>query len=495
MKQRGYLINSFFLLLIFGISACTYHKADLTPLQVASSGFPDDVGKIFIQRCATSGCHTTSSKAGAADLDLSAWDKMYSGTRGGTAVVPFRSDQSFLVNFVNTFADLGPQQLPVMPYDPENPGGKDLLTRDEVVLLKNWIDAGARNRNGELKFPDIPGRKKFYVVNQACDIVAVFDAQSRVIMKYVDVGFNPSAIESPHMVRISPDKKYWFVCFLGSTKFQRFKTLDDSQAGEVEIGIGSWNTFVFSDDSKFAFVVDFSAAGKVAVVNIETMTLVSTITDVIFTTPHGIAITPDQSMLYVTNNGGNNFYKINLLQNPPEMIERPIPGSTDAKPHEVWFSPDGSKFFMTCQGTNDVKIFNALNDQLITSIPVLAYPSEFAYSAATGLLFISCQSGNGVSVIDVNQLTHVKDIVNGANGLPAFAEPHGIAVDDASGLVFVASRNIPGLSPGATPPHHTTNCGGQNGFISAINIATLEVSTEFKKHEVSADPYSLNFRY
>ena len=67
------------------------------------------------------------------------------------------------------------------------------------------------------------------------------------------------------------------------------------------------------------------------------------------------------------------------------------------------------------------------------------------------------------------------------------AEPHGIAVDDASGLVYVANRNISGPLP-----HHSTNCAGRIGFVSFIDLKTLAMLP--KTREIAKDPYSIALR-
>jgi DNA-binding beta-propeller fold protein YncE len=67
------------------------------------------------------------------------------------------------------------------------------------------------------------------------------------------------------------------------------------------------------------------------------------------------------------------------------------------------------------------------------------------------------------------------------------AEPHGIAVDDEKGLVYVANRNLTGPLP-----HHSTSCGGRIGFVSFIDIKTLTPLA--KRIEVAKDPYSISVR-
>ncbi|HLG34448.1 MAG TPA: hypothetical protein VI757_06160, partial [Bacteroidia bacterium] len=50
-------------------------------------------------------------------------------------------------------------------------------------------------------------------------------------------------------------------------------------------------------------------------------------------------------------------------------------------------------------------------------------------------------------------------------------QPHGIAVDDASGKVFVASLNY---SLNGPAPHHSTGGIERNGFVTIIDMNTMQ---------------------
>ena len=69
-------------------------------------------------------------------------------------------------------------------------------------------------------------------------------------------------------------------------------------------------------------------------------------------------------------------------------------------------------------------------------------------------------------------------------------QPHGLVVDDARELVYVAHRNVNSSGP---PPHHSTECAGRNGYVTMIDLNTLELVSEYKV-EVSVDPYSVALR-
>jgi hypothetical protein len=87
-------------------------------------------------------------------------------------------------------------------------------------------------------------------------------------------------------------------------------------------------------------------------------------------------------------------------------------------------------------------------------------------------------------VIDYTNLTAVKDINVGY-------QPHGLAVDEVKKQVYVANRNTP--SGGGPAPHHTSSCGGRNGYLPIIDMNTLNLVPGFKM-ELSVDPYSVNVR-
>lgn len=134
---------------------------------------------------------------------------------------------------------------------------------------------------------------------------------------------------------------------------------------------------------------------------------------------------------------------------------------------------------------------NAANDSLLAVIPVGVYPQEMSASSSMPYLFVTCMEddvtfpGNrgSVYVIDYNTMSVVKSINTGW-------QPHGIAVDDAKNVVYVVNRNA---TTGGPAPHHTTDCAGRDGYLTLIDLNTLELVPNFKT-ELSVDPYSAAVR-
>ncbi|MBL7892263.1 MAG: hypothetical protein JNL63_06515, partial [Bacteroidia bacterium] len=117
-------------------------------------GYPEQIGKIVVGQCSVSGCHNPVSSYACAGLDLSSWEALFKGSRANSSVIPYRADLSFLLFSINTFNDLGPKLYPTMPLN------KKALSKDEVITIREWINKGAPNDKGEIKFADNINRKK-----------------------------------------------------------------------------------------------------------------------------------------------------------------------------------------------------------------------------------------------------------------------------------------------------------------------------------------------
>lgn len=463
---------------------CSVDPYPVTP----ESGYPTKVGEIFLGKCATSGCHNKQSYHACAGLNLSSWTELFKGGNANSSVIPYRPDQSFLFFAVNTFSDMGPSLLPTMPL------GHDPLSREEVLTIRDWIANGAPDHDGNIAFSGDDERSKVYVANQGCDFVTVFDAKTQLVMRCIDVGVS-SLIETPHDIMVSPDGEYWYVTFFTGRYLQKYRTADDVLVGQVDLGIAGWHSMNISNDSRYAALSKWEASGRVAYVDLNTMTVVAMWNG--FSYPHGCSFDAQDENLYVVSQQGNFIYKIslaNLVNVDFDMIplhtgEIPSNSGID-KPYVLSFCPGHSKYYVTCQGANEIRAFNAANDSLLAVIPASGVPQLIVFSETTPYAFISSM----LDTSNTNTVTSV-DIINWNTDVyvntvyPGFQE-RGIAVDDANKVVYVGNRNI---NPGGPAPHHTTSCAGRNGSVALIDLETLEVRPGWKT-EVGVDPYCITIR-
>lgn len=462
------------------------------PLPNGNGNYPDEVAKIILNKCATTGCHNNASYEGAGGLNLTKWGKLFEGGNTGAAVIPYRPDFSTLCFYTNTDTSLGPTLIPTMPVNSQP------LSKEEYIILRDWIAEGAQDANGHVKFADNPARNKIYVTNQLCDVVTVFDTETLLQMRYITVGNKP-AEEFPRTVHVSPDKKHWYVSFFANSDIvQKFSAVDDRLVGEISLGTGAWTSFVISSDSRYGYFVDNNNPGKVAYADLEKMQLLTTYTfDDKFRYPSGIILDKTSNKLVVGNTSGNYVYEIDIT-NPiqPEIKELVIDGSMELQYHSsinpAEFINDGEgNCIIACGGSNEIRFMDVNTGVIKHIIPVGAFPAHMAYSAQQKKLFITCpQDGKSfpgnkgsVIVIDMNTYTILKRINSGY-------QPFGIAVDDKRGIAAVVNAN---LSPDGNEPHHSTDCGGRNGNVTFIDLQTLELIPGLRS-EVAVFPYGASAR-
>ncbi len=469
------------------LSNCTKDKV---ALDYTGTGYPQDVGKIVMTKCATSGCHNEQSKEAAGGLSLVSWDKLFEGSNGGSVVIPYRPDFSTFIFYTNSYNQFGTIQLvPKMPYN------EDPLSKEEIDCLYHWIKNGAPNAQGQIKFADNPDRKKFYVSNQGCDEVTVFDAATMLAMRLQNVGKIPGYVEAPHFIKISPDNRYWYVSFLGAQVFQKYSTSDNAFIGEANIGFGSWNTFALSSDGKYAYLADWSSNGKVKQVKTDSMIVKNTIGGLQW--PHGTALNATDDTVYVTSQFGNYIFKMPTdFSNVYQIVldGTTIPNNTPSlDPHEIFMNPGLPAYYISCQKSNEIKVVNKITNQVTATIPVGDYPQEMALSPSKKYLFVSCMEDvttfgsskrGSVYVIDCVTNTVIKSVYTGH-------QPHGLMVDEANKRVYVTNRNV---ISGGPAPHHAAACNGKNGYVTAIDLNTLDLVPKFKT-EVSVDPYGYSITH
>ncbi len=480
------------LIFIFGLLLLMSCKKDVG--KVSFGDYPIEIGNIIKTNCATSGCHNSLSYLAAGGLNLETWSSMFQGSNSGLPVVPYSSEFSVLTHYINTYPELGPRHLPIMPLN------KDPLSYEDVQKIQSWIKEGAPDIRGNVRWGGDPSLKKLYAVNQGCDVVTVFDSQTRLPIRYITVGNKPGN-DTPHHLRVSPDGKFWYVIFINNNIMQKYSCADDSYIGDIPltpVAAGSssdpnedamdWNTFVISSDGKTAWCVSWQQSGKICQIDLENRKLKRFIGGQHW--PHGITVDHNNEYIYVASQTGNFITRFDSdLTNAIEIpLEGQVSYQSSLDPHDLVFSPDGNSLYITCQGTDEVRVLD-VNGRIITAvIPTGDYPQEIVYSAKTAQYFVSCP-GFAPAAGSMGIVTRIDGGTNVASDIKCGFQPHGIAADESSNFLYVLSRNI---AAGGPTPHHTSLCNGQNGFVNFIDMKTLKVASE--KYELSVDPYFIYAR-
>ncbi len=497
------------------------HKPNLVPV---SGNFPPEVANILIRKCAVSGCHNTASYKNSDGLLLDTWEHLMQGGVSGAEVVAYSPKYSPLLYFCNTNEALGTVALPTMPVStsvfPQAP-----LTTQEYNILVNWIANGAPDANGNIPFASNPDtRQKIYVTQQGCDLLAVIDAQSRLIMRYIPLSTTPdgSVAASPHDVEVSSDGKYAYVPFIEGSYVDKVDTRTDAITAYANVGTTSgssldttgsgWSILILSPQDTSLMVTGYYDN---SVVNVNTAAMAvnqslsidkrSGLPPGPWAYPHGVDANATFDTFYVAMQWGNTvakysrannhlFYKYISVVKGQDPSSAPLGDSSSPDPHQVQMSPDHSKYFVTCQGTAKVVVIDAHSDTIITTIPVGAMPQEMDICESKGYLFVACmQDGTNptpgavgsIYVIDYNTNTVVNRIYGD------FYQPHDITVDEQDGLLYIINTNY---SPSGPAPHHVTGCGPRAGWYSVYSLSTL-TPADNKRYEMTYFPYACSARF
>ncbi|MBL7932491.1 MAG: hypothetical protein JNL60_11340 [Bacteroidia bacterium] len=483
--------NSVYVILVCAVFFFTCRK-DVG--KINRGNYPDEIGKIIGQNCSVSGCHNSESYKASADFDLSTWETMFKGSDNGSPVIPFNSEFSSLCYFINTYPELGIQNSPTMPLN------KSPMPYETVKKIKDWINQGAPDISGRVNGSD-PELRKLYAVNQGCDVVTVFNAETQLPIRYVKVGNKPTG-NTPHQVHVSPDGKYWYVSFLTTNILQKFDCRTDQLVGNIPLtpfaagdlsgpDIYEWNTFVISSDSKYAYCASLNNNGWISKVDLENMTLLKF--RVGLSNPHGIALSEADDVIYATSQYGNSIYIIDsALTNPVRYSLNSLPPNNNPNtldPHELFLSHDKKNLLISCQASNEVRIFSLQTNSVTNVISTGIFPQEIMYSEAKNQYFVACTSDDQMFPNSMGVITRIDGLGFGATHIPCGYQPHGMAVDDRKGILYVLSRNTSSQGP---PPHHTSSCLGKNGFVNFIDLNTFKLLS--KKYELSVDPYYIALR-
>jgi len=473
----------------------------------AYGNYPPEVGKIIVQRCAE-GCHDNANYKNNASLRLDTWEHMFEGANNGAVVVAYQPKFSSLINFINTDSTNGdPISYPTMPFNENPPYNRPPLTKDEYKTIRNWIAAGAPDKNGNIPFASHPeSRQKVYMTMQGCNLLAVIDGESKLIMRYINLGAGNDYL--PHAVHVDPAGQYVYVSFASGNNMQKISTTTDQIVSTINLnpGISSsnpaaygWNAFHISDDGSQVVVSDLSI-GKLVSFKTDASEAYPVITPL--HALHGIASTPSFDTFYVSSQYGNVIYKIwkgdyTLFTLDGQSPKFTSDSTSTPDPHEVYMVPgDTTKYFVSCQSTNKVLLVDAITNKVLTSIPVGIKPQEFAVSKSRHLLFVTCmedisQTGpswrGSVYAIDYLNPYAAPIRIDGT-----FFQPHGITVDDQNGVIYIPSRNV---NPNGPAPHHTSSCGGRNGYYQLYDLNTLKPLLNDRHFEATPDAYSCEVRF
>ncbi|MEZ4774385.1 MAG: beta-propeller fold lactonase family protein [Bacteroidia bacterium] len=478
----SYRIRVFTYILTLFLFSCEHDYP--SDQDIISSAYPEAVGQIILANCAINTCHAGPDSP--ENLDLTSWQRMYNGSSFGAVLIPGSPRWSHIFQHINTYEDLGIRATPVMP-----PDSSGVLTREDILVMREWIESGGKNRLGESFWAtqETQSGGKLFTLCAGSDLIAVTDIRTNLVMRMIPVGQYPEDLEAPHFITLSPDKLYLYVTLIEGGLVEKYRTDNYEFAGRVTVGAAP-SIIQLNSDGTRAVVTHWNAAGaaaKLSMINTEDMTIVEQIkaSSDFLSFPHGMEITADFRTLYVGANEGNYYSKLEINENgfvgeekyPVDPVNSPVPFANSAyKPYQLFLTPDESTLFVSCNASDEVRVFDTATDTLIAAIPVGDGPRLMTYDPVTDRLFVACRNQENfaeqgslqgcVSVIDVGNRSFVQNIYRVGH------RPHGVGVDITNRRLYISSENTGGVDE----LHHPLQGNSQPpGKYNMVDLNTLLV--------------------
>lgn len=447
------------------------HPNNYKVIDSASVTFSNHIKPILNSSCGVSGCHSSSEES-----SFSNWDDLMKEDNGVSWVIPFKSTKSHIVYHLNIDSTVAPISKPTMP------SAEIQLPKEQIKVLMNWIDKGAKDENGNIPFTEIPSEGIAIVTNQGEDLAAIIDLSLKRVTRFITTGVIDTKLQpplAPHNVTIDRKNQFYYVNLISGNKILKFNISDNKKVAELSSGIISPSQVALSITNDTGYVANFSSSQTgISTINTKTMSLIGNFLDPRMIAPHGISITPNGKYAISANQFSDNITIIDCDQQTildviplSAKVSSPPTASKNFEPYQSVITKDSKFAFITCAQSNEVRVLDINQRKIVDSINVGLRPLILDITPNGEYIYVANRNSNSVSVINVSQRKVVSTIQNVGQ------QPHGIAISKNGNIAVVSCENL--LTSEA--PHHPTTGSKNIGIVILINTSTNSI---IKKIEV-----------
>ena len=249
------------------------------------------------------------------------------------------------------------------------------------LSLRNTPRFVTASRDGRLVFVSM------YEDNKSGSGVAVVDAASRKIIRYVATGVQPYALA------VGPDDRVW-VPIHSQRRVEIYAADDQRPAGRIIVPPNP-HAVGFSAYLMRAFTPDHES-NAVSIIDMRTDRLLKSIP--VSRAPHSIAVSPDGRTVLVAGYEANAADLINAV-----TLRRTGPIRVGSKPQSVAFATDGRYAYVVNEGDNSVSVLDGHTGKVTATIGVGRSPRAVAVSPDGRLAYVSNGADNTISVLRVGE--------------------------------------------------------------------------------------------
>lgn len=258
-------------------------------------------------------------------------------------------------------------------------------------------------------------------------------------------GFTSPGV-APAALAVSPDGRKFYIVDRGvsTVRVVRSSTLIDLLPAPVSV-TGLPRSVVASPDGKRIYVASANVGVLImdaaSAFGLDTISLTS-INDGGLDNPQGLAISPDGTMLLVSE--GANGGSVRLFRIADKQLMRSFTFGAGIAPLGVAFSPDGTHVFaaaanLTAATEGTLEVFEAATGSVIDSEPVGVLPTALAVAPDGNLVYVTNRDSGTVSVYSTQSNSLAFTVTVGSM-------PTGIAISPDGARVYVANRGSNSVS-------------------------------------------------
>jgi DNA-binding beta-propeller fold protein YncE len=435
--------------------------------------YSDHVQPIFNASCNSAACHNGVDRS--AGLALTGHDAVAAGSDVGAMVVPYFADRSHL--WLHTTGAIEPQM----------PLARDPLDQQVIDFLRRWIDEGAVDDAGAAMYSDV--LRKAFVACQGENTVAVVDMDTGLCVRHLEV-------DQPHSVYVDPATRRLYV--------SRFETATDNiwvyDADTYErIRTGQAGTYPAlmtvvrpAGQAPQLWVTNFdSDTGfgdhAVRVLDPATLSEIWSYTSPSGIQPHGIAVSADQSRVYICNiaSGTVSIFSTDPLDLVDGPVAMPAAGGAH-QPQQCVLSADEKYLFVGALGVDKVYVMDLTGPSAAflpgSTVDVGNGPWHLALAPGGTELWVANWLESSVSVVDVSNPVApvVKATLSPPNPVDTerdtIQRPIGVAFSPDGSEVYVTSANDDGAGSGHHPPPDGEKAPGNVAVFDASSYQVLHVA-------------------
>ena len=300
---------------------------------------------------------------------------------------------------------------------------------------------------------------RILVASESGDIVTelTWDGTALSVAKVVPVGIMPADIDGPHNVTAAPDGSAWYVTIAHGTPYGSLWKMSagtDSLLGRAPLEMFP-TTIALTPDGALAFVANSDFHGDHPRTNVVTIVQTAAMTPLTnlpaCDMPHGVKVNHAGTFVYVSCMNSDEILEIDRqsLRITRRHKTGEAPGGAGnghaamtCMPTFVSVSPDDRRLYVACNHGNSLQVIDAASLALVREIPVGTGAYNVEPSADGRWIIVTNKKAQSVSLVDAQSLTEVAKI---PTSKPL---PHGVAYSPDGRWAFISQESV-GIDPGA----------------------------------------------